>query len=395
MTEDEADPVNVLDGFTRLRWSRPRVWLTVAGLLAVLGGCDSGAGDDPVDHASPVSPSSTTTVQEPLVAPTSDVLEPGSRIVQQPGWIATAWSARSSLPAEVDATDLAVAPYLHESPIGEAVLAVGTSSSTNWSPLPPGTVALVGTDGELRRVSLEAAGLRRSNSEQPFELNARGTMLALGDQGAIVVVSLKSGTHQRYPSAVRSPVAIQWTPSGDRLIYAERHGGRGYELRLTTGKTRRTAFNPSAVAPGDGGTALGFTADEHLATAIWHWQDRRRTDVPLNTTVQPDEPPSWRTMAAFTQRYGRLQGRNAVTGFVVLDPASGSFDAVLPAPARYLNYGGIDGWWGETSVVFSIQLNDTGGIYAWNYKSGAVRRLSELNGPGMLLSLAQDNLSPR
>lgn len=374
----------------------PGRWLVVAALVAVLGaGCDSRTAGDPADDASPESPAPTTRTREPTAKPSTDALAPGSRIVQKGGWMESARPARSSLPNRVDAAGLAVAPYLHERPIGEAVLAVGTSSFTNWSPLAPGTVALVGTTGELRRVSLKAAGLRRPSSEQPFELNPRGTMLALGDQGAIVVLSLRSGTHQRYPSAVRSPVAIQWAPSGDRLIYAERHGGRGYELRLPSGKTRRAAFNPSAVAPGVDGTALGFVVDEGSVTSIRHWKDGRRTDdVPLETTVQPDEPPTWRTMAAFTQRYGRLQGRKAVTGFVVLDPASGSFDAVLPAPVRYLSYGGVEGWWGEGSLVFSVQLKDSGGIYVWDYKNGSVRRLSELNGPGMLLSLAQDTLSP-
>lgn len=299
------------------------------------------------------------------------------------------------MPDRVDAADLAVAPYLHEMPIRDAVLAVGTSSFANWSPLPPGTVALVGADGELRRVSVEAAGLRRASSEQQFALNPRGTMLALGDRGAVVVVSLKSGSSRRYPSSVRSPVVIRWAPKGERLTYAERHGGRGYELRLTTGKTTRTAFNPFQVTPGKNRTALGFPGDNDPVGSVQHWEDGRLSDeTPLDTTVQPDEAPTWRTVAAFTQRYERLQGRKAVTGFVVVDPDSGSFDAVLPAPARYLSYGGVEGWWGEGRLVFSIQLKDSGGIYAWDYKDRRVHRLCELNGPGMLLSLAQANLSP-
>jgi hypothetical protein len=125
------------------------------------------------------------------------------------------------------------APDLSSDPVGSASLAVATDNTTAY---------VLGDDGAWRLVDVDGLqpvtdhGGNESPVVRPAGLSANGTMLALPQPDALVVVDLTKGTSQRYDVPGPANTYVIWQDSTHVLV-VEENRLHGTLVDVATGST--------------------------------------------------------------------------------------------------------------------------------------------------------------
>lgn len=366
--------------------------LLIALALSLLVGCSNPTRTAPTDsgeRSTARSPAPTS------VAPTPPPLRPDTQLAQDLWPPAERLPAKPSLPNDLPPSDISSTKWLHEHPVQSSTVALGMSAFGDTEAIQPGSVWVSHTRGEWRRVSMRRAGVTRPVfAEQQFALSPDGTVLALGDRRAVVLLNLSDASSRRFPTAAAEPVALTWAPDGESLIYADRHRPQdGYRLTLGSRSTSRTAYSALTTWPGPDDRALEFVMTEGKASTVDRWRDPNDVGrVNLSQEIRPDGPPVWGERAAFAQRYAKLGGSRVTTGVVTFDPRTGKFDAILKLSARQLRFASVLGWTDVDTVIVLVSGRSTSRLVAWTPETETLVQLTALNARGVILSIALNRL---
>lgn len=206
-----------------VRW-RVGVASAVALCAMVPTGCsilDSDSGDG----AAP-QPSSPGSAAPPSQRQTTAAADVRADLVQK-SWTLQdldalpRWSP--AIPAQVQPEDALSEPSLLDDPLPRAVLVIRDDLFAEENAWPDGEFAVLGSNGEWRRLFREDLHLRSvQHDELSFSVSADGSQLAVADKGAVVVVEVATGEFERFPVPFREPIGLEWTPGNTHLLTSDR-----------------------------------------------------------------------------------------------------------------------------------------------------------------------------
>lgn len=371
-----------------------RIAVMALACSLMLSGCTDGRSESPPVGADSPQPSASLTTSQP---PTSGLafVGPDSPVVQrlwQP--IESLTLLRTNLPSSLDFAAIRQAPLITESPIGPAVLAVGTEPR----PYNVGDPAVVNAAGEWRVIERDALGMRNpGNVEQQFELSPDGSVIALGDQYGIVFLDLTTGESTRVEVGVSDPVIHAWTWSGAGVLITRRGLSKeAWEVRMNDASVSRVPFDPWTSSVRRDGSVAELVAQTGEATAgafteVRIWRRSRVIDTrPLRVGV----PRQAFVANEGDNRIGFRQDRRRKTkttgGFGVIDTRTGDMVGFLDLPSEPLVWVSQQGQIGARWIILNVSYGRGGGIFAWDPVGQRLRAVTRIDDQGANVSLAAD-----
>lgn len=368
--------------------------VAVVACSLLLGGCTDGQPGPPpasLRSDSPTPSPATRQSEKPGLA----FVGPDSPVLQQQ-WrpIKSLTPLRTNLPHRLDFAAIRQAPLLTESPLGPAVLAVGTEPG----PYNVGDPAVVNAAGEWRVIERDLLEMRNPrNVEQQFELSPDGSVIALGDEYGIVFLDLTTGESTRIETNLQDPVIHAWTGTVGGVVITRRgYAKRAWEVRMDDESVSPVHFDPWRSSVGrDGsvvelvGQSVGTTAGSF--TQVRTWRDGRVVarqplldGIPRGAAVA-NERGSW---VGFRQ--DRRRGTGTIGGFGALDHQTGDVVGFLGLPAEPLAWVSQQGSIGARWIILNVPYGTGGGIVAWDPVGRRLRAVTVVNDQAANVSLARD-----
>lgn len=360
----------------------------------MLSGCTIGRPGPAPDSTQPTA---SPTTSQPATQGLAFV-GPDSPVVQrlwQP--IESLRLLRTNLPSSLDFAAIRQAPLVTESPIGPAVLAVGTEPG----PYNVGDPAVVNAAGEWRVIDRGALGMRNPGIvEQQFELSPDGAVIALGDEYGILFLDLTNGEATRVKTSVQDPVIHAWTGRTRGVVISRRYTSlqenTGWEVRRSPGTVARVPYEPWSSSLRVDGSVVELVAQTGSATPgalteVRIWRRRQAIDTqPLRVGVPrqaaiANEGNDW---IGFRQDRRRKAGTTG--GFGVIDPRTGNMVGFLDLPPEPLGWVSQQGLVGARWIILNVSYGVGGGIFAWDPVGQRLRAVTRIDDEGANVSLAAD-----
>lgn len=360
----------------------------VLACLLVLMGCTDGQPEaTPTPNTDGVSPTASPTASQ-SATPEAVFVGPDSSVVQHLWPPESLTPLRTNLPATLDFAAIRQSPLLTTSPIGPAVLAVGTEPR----PYNVGDPAVVNAAGEWRVIERDALGMRNpDNVEQQFELSPDGSTLALGDRHGIVFLDLTTGTSTRVRIDVQEPVIHAWTATGDGVLITRRGIGdanEAWEVRADDGSVLRAPFDPWRSSMQRDGSVAELAGS---FTEVRIWRGGQVVDTqPLRAGMPPRASVANEGNAWVGYRQDRRRKTGTAGGFGVLNPHTGRAVGFLSLPAGPLAWVSQQGLIGERWIILNVPYGDGGGLFAWDPIGQRLRTVTRIDDQAANISLAAD-----
>lgn len=351
-----------------------------------------GDGDRSGEPAQSAEPTTSPTTAPP--APPRDPSELDPAIVHEP-WTAKRWGklpwSDTALPRLLDPV-AAGTTSLADDPVQRALAAVQLKDR--------GPIYLLGEDGRWREqdlVDVERTEEYDSGPGRPLgigSLSSDGTRLALPQPHGLIVIDLATNEVHRHELPGRLPQQVSWGQD-DRevLVYAQRDRSYRYESGLVdaeTGAWRKAPYDVRYTSIAEDGTAVEAARQPESAHFGYDLRrygpdgDRESDPLPIALFTDSKAPVAAGTDAVLVMRHldGWTLPRAAGSwpGPTVIDIDSA--EAVAQLPVRGANVMGYKdspfGWVDHDTVL--LRLNDY--AVAWDYRSGELRRVTEVAGTG-------------
>ncbi|WP_121258475.1 hypothetical protein [Nocardioides ferulae] len=277
----------------------------------------------------------------------------------------------------IDLVAAASAPSIGEAPVDAGMLLVQLGAF-GWSdpaaPFAEGEPFLLTADGEWRTFDLDRYGLESPvYAELSSAISRDGRSVAFADPSGVVTVDLRDGTFRRFEPPVHEAVALAWSPDGSSLLLKDRHdrrrpcGPTGCRLDVSTGQLTRVPFNVFYAAYDDLGAVVEMQspAGDRGGSVVTHPPDGPPTVTPLRvrTLAHTAGGPAAARHVAFAQCRGRSAELD--NGVVVVDPTSGTAEAMLTSPHRRCRLG-AQAWLDDDHLV----VHDWPGGDLWLWEVG-------------------------
>ena len=362
--------------------------VVLACLLVLVGCTDAQPEATPTPNTDGDSPTASPTASQ-SATPEAVFVGPDSSVVQHL-WrpIESLTPLPTNLPATLDFAAIRGSPLLTTSPIGPAVLAVGTEPR----PYNVGDPAVVNAAGEWRVIERDALGMRNpDNVEQQFELSPDGSTVALGDRYGIVFLDLTTGTSTHVRVGVQEPVIHAWTASGGGVLITRRGIGdtnEAWEVRADDGSVLRAPFDPWRSSMQRDGSVAEL-ARSFTEVRIWRRGQVVNTQ-PLRVGIPPRASVANEGNAWVGYRQDRRRKTGTAGGFGVLHPHTGRAVGFLNLPAGPLAWVSQQGLVGERWIILNVSYGRGGGLFAWDPIAQRLRSVTRIDDRAANISLAAD-----
>lgn len=298
------------------------------------------------------------------------------------------------------------APTVDEAAVGRGMLLVQLSlfsTDPGYDAIRPGEPYLMTRAGDWRRLDLQRYGFGpRTYGELSTALSDDGRRVALADPSGLAVVDLRDGTHRRFVLPVHHAVALQWTADTSVLLLKDRHHGRrpcgpkGCALDLATGELTTVPYDLFRTAHDDTGRAVEVRAGASTrpAQVVTHQEESGATtvDLPFRTSPSTAGGPVAAEHVAYSEcpHARRPKDRG---GVVVVDPASGSFVAMLSNSGRPGACLGARAWLTDRHLL--VDHWESGAMWLWDTSSGQHQQVASSRTTGIHVEVARDVAAER